>query len=130
MIITVYRTDKTADGLFGHLEIDTDPFKCVTMEISSLCIPAGVYPLQWMWSEHFQQIMPHILVPGRTAILFHWANYPPQLQGCVALGTSTELSQDCIWESKIAWVGFIKAILNQPNLTLKVIEDYGPTATA
>jgi hypothetical protein len=82
-----------------------------------------------MWSDHFQQIMPHIIVPGRTAIELHWANRPTQLEGCIALGTSTELSKDCIWESKNAWVGFIKAVLNEPNLTLKVVEDYGPVAS-
>ena len=130
MLITVNRTDKTSDGLFGYLEIDTNPFRCVTMEISALCIPVGAYPIQWMWSDHFQQIMPQIMVPGRTAIELHWSNRPSQLEGCIALGTSKELGGDCIDESKIAWVGFIKAILNQPNLTLKVSEDYGPSAVA
>jgi hypothetical protein len=130
MLITVHRTDKTADGIFGYLEIDINPFRCVTMEILSLCIPAGTYPVQWMWSNHFQQIMPQILVPGRTAIEAHWANFPTQLEGCIALGTSKELGSDCIGESKIAWTKFIMAILNQPNLTIKVLEDYGPSAVA
>jgi len=130
MIITVYRTDKTNDGIFGHLEIDTDPFKCVTMEITDKAIQPGVYAVRWMWSEHFQQVMPYIVVAGREAIEFHWANRPTQLEGCIALGTSTELPIDTIWESKKAWVGFIKAVINEPNLTLKVIEDYGPVASA
>ncbi len=125
MVITVTRTNKTSDGIFGNLALDGNSFKCVTMEITSLCIPVGIYAIQWMWSDHFQQIMPEILVPGRVAIELHWANYPKQLEGCIALGTMYELSKDCLDESKIAWTGFIKAILNQPNLTLKVIEDYG-----
>lgn len=124
MLITVNRTNRTSDGIFGTLSIDTSGFKCVTMEILSLCIPAGIYGVQWMWSEHFQQIMPQILVPGRVAIEIHWANIPTQLEGCIALGTTTQLSADNIKESKDAWVGFIKAVLNQP-LTLKVAEDYG-----
>lgn len=124
MVITVTRTNKTSDGIFGNLSIDTSPFKCVTMEISSLCIPVGIYAMDLMWSEHFQQIMPQIIVPGRVAIEQHWANYPYQLEGCQALGTTTELSKDCIDQSKIAWIAYVKAILNQPILTLKVIEDY------
>lgn len=124
MVITVRRTNKTSDGLFGNLAIDLSPFKCVTMEIGSLCIPAGIYGVHWMWSDHFQQIMPQIVVAGRVAIEIHWANYPKQLEGCLALGTSADVPGDSINESKKAWIGFIKEILNQPALTLKVIEDY------
>lgn len=124
MVITVTRTNKTTDGIFGNLSLDTNSFKCVTMEILSLSIPAGIYGMNWMWSDHFQQIMPSIIVPGRTAIEIHWANSPIQLEGCIALGTVVELSKDWIMESKIAWVSFIKAILNEPVLTLKVVEDF------
>lgn len=124
MVITVTRTNKTSDGIFGNLVVDADKFKCVTMEITSLCIPAGIYAIQWMWSDHFQQIMPEILVPGRVAIEIHWANYPNQLEGCIALGTVFELSKDCLGESKNAWINFMKAIINKPNLTLKVVEDF------
>jgi len=124
MIVTVARTAKTSDGIFGNLIIDGDPFKCVTEENMALCIPAGVYDLVWMWSEHFQQIMPHVLVPGRVAIEIHWANYPKELEGCVALGTNAEIASDCIDESKVAWISFIKAILNQPGLKIKITEDY------
>lgn len=124
MVITVTRTNKTKDGIFGNLSLDTNSFKCVTMEIASLCIIPGIYEVKWMWSDHFQQIMPQVLVAGRTSIELHWANTPNQLEGCIALGTTIELSQDWINESKIAWVSFIKAILNEPVLTLKVVEDY------
>lgn len=122
MVIVVTRKNRTNDGIFGMLSLDTDPFKCVTMEIASLCIPAGIYGMDFMWSDHFQQIMPHIIVPGRSAIEIHWANYPYQLEGCIALGTTIGI--DSINQSKNAWVSFIKAILNQPILTLKVVEDF------
>lgn len=124
MIITVTRTNKTSDGIFGNLSIDSTYFKCVVMENLSKQIPAGTYPIKWMWSDHFQQIMPQIIVPGRIAIEQHWANRPNQLEGCQALGTETELSEDFISESKIAWVGYIKSILNQPNLMIKIVEDF------
>ena len=130
MLLSVTRTNKTKDGIFGTLAIDTSPFKCVTLENLSLSIPAGSYPVRWMWSQHFLQIMPEIVVTGREAIELHWANYPSQLEGCIALGTEAELSANCINESKIAWVKFIREILNQPNLTLKIIEDYGGAQNA
>jgi hypothetical protein len=87
-------------------------------------IPIGIYDIQFMWSNHFQQIMPQIIVPGRVAIEQHWANYPIQLDGCQALGTQAEISADCLDESKVAWTAYIQVILNQPALKLKVVEDY------
>lgn len=130
MIITVTRTNKVPNaqlgtGLFGNLVIDTNPFKCLTLERDGVQILPGVYPIQWVLSTHFDQIMPHIVVPGRVMILQHWANWPNQLEGCQALGTEEELDKDQLDESKIAWQAYVQVILNQPNLTLKVVEDYG-----
>lgn len=125
MLITTTRTVKTVDGIFGNLQIDVNPFKCIVLERRGMEIPVGVFDIQFMLSEHFQQIMPQIIVPGRTAIEQHWANYPVQLDGCQALGTQVELSADCIDESKNAWKAYIQVILNQSTLKLKVIEDYG-----
>lgn len=125
MIVTVTRTSKSKDGIFGNLAVDIDPFKCVTLENLAMAITPGTYDLTFMWSEHFQQIMPHIIVPGRVAIEVHWANYPVQLEGCVATGTAVELEPDCIDQSKIAWVGFVKTISDQPAIKFKVVEDYG-----
>lgn len=132
MIITETRTTKSSDGIFGNLSVDIDPFKCVTLENKAMAIPPGIYDLTFMWSDHFQQIMPHIIVPGRVAIEIHWANYPvgpdptkPQLEGCVATGTEAEFSADCIDQSKVAWIGFVKTITDQPNIKYKIVEDYG-----
>ena len=125
MIITVTRTSKTVDGIFGNLVLDDDPFKCVTEENLALCIPPGAYDVVFMWSDHFQQIMPHVIVPNRTAIEVHWANFPKQLEGCLSLGTEQDMKDDMITESKDAWINFIKAISDQFSLKLKIIEDFG-----
>ena len=127
MIVTVTRTQKSTDGIFGNLAIDIDPFKCVTLENLQLEIPAGTYPVWYRWSNDFQQIMPHIIVPERTAVMLHWANWPKQLLGCIALGDEEDFNDDAINESKDAWIKFAQAITDQPSLTLKVVEDYGPT---
>ena len=129
MIVTVTRTHKSTDGIFGNLAIDIDPFKCVTLENLQLEIPAGTYPVWYRWSNDFQQIMPHIIVPERTAVMLHWANWPKQLLGCIALGDEEDFKDDAIDESKDAWIKFVQAITDQPSLTLKVVEDYGPAVT-
>lgn len=131
MIVTTTRTSKgqsatNGAGIFGNLTIDVNPFKCVFMERDGVQIPAGTYPIRWLWSDKFQQFMPHIMsVPSRTAIEQHWANFPNQLDGCQAMGTEKELANDCIDESKHAWKAYCAIIINEPNVILKVVEDYG-----
>lgn len=130
MMITLSRTNKQqgkfGPGIFGTLRIDANPFKCVTMERDGVEIPPGVYSIKWIWSDHFGQFMPHIMdVPGREAIEQHWANFPNQLDGCQAMGTTEEMSNDCIDESKDAWKAYCAIIINESNVILKVEEDYG-----
>jgi hypothetical protein len=135
MIVTTTRTNKQnrpqfGPGIFGNVTIDTSPFKCIFMERDGVQIPVGVYPIKWLWSDHFQQFMPHITnVAGRVAIEQHWANYPNQLDGCQSMGTVEEMANDCIDESKDAWTAYCTIIINEPNVMLKVVEDYGPAVT-
>lgn len=129
MIVTVTRTSKSADGIFGTLAVDIDPFKCVTLENMNLEIPAGAWSMLYRWSPDFGQIMPHLIVPNRTAIMAHWANWPKQLSGCIALGTADDFNEDMITESKDAWIKFIEVVTDQPVVTWKIIEDYGPSVT-
>src|SRR5271154_7560091 len=97
MTIIVQRKTKTADGIFGVLTLDWHPFTCVTLENLVKSIPAGIYDLNFTYSPHFNRVMPHIIVPSRDAlaggdagIRIHWANFPTQLDGCIAVGTSVD----------------------------------------
>jgi len=130
MLITVTRTHKSDDGIFGTLALDLNPFKCVTLENLQLAIPPGSYPGRFRWSHDFGQIMPHILVPNRTAIMAHWANWPKQLLGCIALGTADDFADDMVTESKDAWTAFAMAITDAESIVWKIMEDYGPVAIA
>lgn len=57
------------------------------------CIPAGRYLVQATQSYKFRRIMYLVQsVPSRSGIRIHSANWPEELQGCVALGTSTTLT--------------------------------------
>lgn len=90
MIITVNRKTQTEDGIFGELSIDQHPFKCVTLEKKSKAIGAGTYSVEFTYSPTFNRIMPLINVPGREGIRIHWANYPFQLEGCIAVGDKVD----------------------------------------
>lgn len=125
MLITVTRTNKTKDGIFGNLSADMSPFKCITEENLSLSILPGIYDVQFMWSNKFGQIMPHVIVPNRVAVEIHWANWPNQEEGCLALGTEADMKEDMITQSKAAWISFVQQVLtDQPSIKIKYVEDY------
>lgn len=97
MNIIVQRKTKTKDGIFGILTLDWNPFTCVTLENLANAIPAGSYELNFTYSPHFNRTMPHIIVPprdslsgGDAGIRIHWANFPAQLDGCIAVGTAVD----------------------------------------
>src|SRR6266700_3061344 len=113
MLITVSRTYQEKDGIYGLVSIDIGDFRCASLERLSKCIPVGTYDLLFMWSNHFKQIMPHIVVPGRQAIEVHWANYASQLEGCIALGIDDDFKDGMITESNDTWIAFCKAITDQ-----------------
>lgn len=134
MLITVTRTSKSKDGIFGNLILDGNSFKCVTLENLDKEIPAGVYDVNFTFSPHFNRIMPHIVVPSRDSlaggdagIRIHWANFPAQLEGCVAVGTSVD--GDSIDESLIPFNQLYAIIQGQEGLKIKVQEDYGPVVS-
>jgi Family of unknown function (DUF5675) len=127
MIIRVQRKRKTEDGIFGILSIDGNPFGCFTVENLKDSIPAGYYPVEFTYSPAFNQIMPLIDVPGRTAIRIHPANYPGQLLGCIAVGDQEE--PDAIDNSRVTFNQLYKIIDGQTDLHI-VIVDIPETATA
>lgn len=90
MNILVKRNKRTADGIFGELSLDWNPFTCFTVENLIKEIPIGDYDVVQQYSPHFNRLMPHIIVPDRTFIMIHWANYPSQLEGCIAVGDKEE----------------------------------------
>lgn len=129
MLLTVTRTNKTQDGIFGNLQIDGNPFKCVTLENLSKEILAGVYDVNFTYSNHFGRVMPHILDPERDALAggdaglrIHWANYPSQLDGCIAVGQKVD--GDAIDMSRIEFDQLYAIINGQEGLKIKILEDY------
>lgn len=106
MTVIVKRKTKTEDGIFGVLTLDWSPFTCVTLERLVKSIPSGIYDLNFTYSPHFNRVMPHIIVPSRdeaaggdAGIRIHWANFPVQLDGCIAVGE--EVDGDSIDDSLI-----------------------------
>ena len=120
MIITVQRKTDTADGIFGTLSLDWNPFTCVTLENKAMALQAGTWPLTYAFSPHFNRQMPLINVPHRTWTWFHWANWPQQLEGCIALGSVVD--GDAIDQSVATWNQFWEILNNQPDIQVKIID--------
>ena len=111
MKLTIIRSQATAAGVYGELFVDGARF-CATCERPWLdnrqgvsCIPAGDYELRPHNSPKHGAIVafhaPELgvyaepgLVPsgasGRTDCLIHAANWPWQLEGCLAIGDRLE----------------------------------------
>jgi len=90
-ILVVTRDQETAEGLFGRITIKPDPTViCYSMENKARAILSGSYDVHLEYSPHFDMQTPHIVVPSRTYIEIHPANYPMQLLGCVAVGTTRD----------------------------------------
>ena len=127
MNIIVQRTSKSLDGIFGKMSLDWNPFTCVTLENLDKSIPAGVYDVNFTYSPHFNRVMPHIVVPSRDAlaggdagIRIHWANFPAQLEGCIAVGTA--LDGDSIDESLVPFNQLYTILNMQAGIKIQVLD--------
>lgn len=110
LLIERLASDRTSEvGVFGRLSVDGKPFG-VTCEQpwrdnakGRSCVPAGDYELRPWDSDKYGAVVvlvnPDLMVyanehdvpkqergVARSACLIHAANWPHQLQGCVAVG--------------------------------------------
>lgn len=132
MNIIVQRKTITKDGIFGFLTLDWNPFTCVTLENLDKSIPAGTYDLNFTYSPHFNRVMPHLIVPSRDAVAggdagirIHWANFPAQLDGCIAVGTA--IDGDSIDQSLIPFNQLYSILDMQVGIKVQVIDPIGAT---
>ena len=130
MKITVVRTKKTSDGIFGNLFIDTNLFKCFTCENLAKAIGAGTYTVKMDFSPRFNRIMPHVIVPDRDAaaggdagIRIHWGNNPSDYEGCLGVGNGQE--GDSIDNTVTTFNQLFNVIKDQKDITLTVVENLG-----
>ncbi len=107
----------------GKLYLDGELI-CHTMERPWLhnrtyvsCIPTGVYDVQIVSSPKFGVTYQVLDVTGRTHILFHKANRPSELEGCIAPVSSYGILGE-EWagmQSAIAYEKLMKALNNEDH---------------
>lgn len=99
-LVTLERHETSDQGTFGRILLPGGVF-LFTGELpwrenqsNVSCIPEGLYPCSWTFSERFRRRLYQVAsVLSRTGIRIHSANlmgaHPPylaQLNGCIALG--------------------------------------------
>lgn len=120
--IDIARIWKTDTGITGTFSVDgmqkyfslelPELFDGQANVINKTCIPPGTYDVQRLWSNHWSQMMPHVVgVPGRTEVEIHIANYPHDILGCIGIGNK-RLSDTEIGESGEAFEEFNKDFEN------------------
>ncbi len=116
MEIAVARIWKTDVAVTGTFSVDGVQ-KYFSLELPELfegqpnvpdktCIPVGTYDVQRLWSNHWNQMMPHVVgVPGRSEVEIHVANFPHDILGCIGIGMK-RISDTQIAESREAFEEF------------------------
>jgi hypothetical protein len=114
--IAVARIWKTDTGITGTFSVDGEQ-KYFSIELPELfegeanvpnktCILPGTYEVQRLWSNHWNQMMPHLVgTPGRSEVEIHVANFPHDILGCIGIGR-LRISDIEIGESKDAFEEF------------------------
>lgn len=104
-----------AEGaIFSTVErpwLDNEPF------IS--CIPEGAYIVEPYSSAKYPDVYEIKDVPDRTHILFHAANYPTDVEGCVGVGAKSHDRTLMVTHSRDAMERF-KTLMGQDPFRLQI----------
>jgi hypothetical protein len=97
----------TTDALFGSMDYEGKRLG-VTMERTAVAVPEGTYRGYKRDSAHFGTRVVGIDVPNRTNIECHPANFPRQLDGCIAIGETKD--GDALDNSRAAFDRMMAAV--------------------
>lgn len=118
-VLRITRKTATNDAMFGEIRWD-DTLICVSMERTAVAIPVGTFPGCKRYSPHLSMNVIGIDVPNRTDIECHPANYPSQLLGCIAAGST--VNSGALDNSREAFFRLM-ALVSQ-TFTVVVEEDF------
>lgn len=123
--LTLTRINYTSTYTLGFIRYED--FFCFTLEPVKKevhgCIPLGVYPIVWEWSEKFQdQLCELKKVPGRSEIKIHAGNSANDTTGCILVGTGFATSMQYLSDSLKALTKFDKLNHDQKITEIEVRE--------
>lgn len=123
MNIVVKRTFIKEDGQFGILYVPNLKIQFMSLENNLKKIPTGTYDLKLDYSPSFKMNLWELYnVPNRSECKIHVANYPKELEGCIAIGTGFYSGDTAmILSSKDALTIFMNKMKQFEGQTLKII---------
>ena len=136
MIMTLQRS-YTPHGTFGvlrygDLELATIERNWNNNEPNISCIPEGVYTIGLCtFHEGGYDTLEIENVDGRTVIKFHKGNFPDDVKGCVAVGTTTGVLRKAgvdrwaVLNSRQAFDQFWQAVKDNPPRTIQITSIHG-----
>jgi hypothetical protein len=117
----------TKDGIFSALSIDTNPFTCFIAENLEHAIPKGIYKVCITYSPRLKMETPHLSVPSRDAIApgkdagirVHPANFPYQLEGCLAPGETEE--ENAVTNSRATYAKLFDILKAEKEISIEIL---------
>ena len=90
------------------------------------CIPEGDYTCQPFSGNRFKDVVQIMDVPGRTFILFHAANWPHEVEGCIGVGNYfvSDARNPAVYNSKNTLAEFFDVAGKEFHLTIKGVRAY------
>ena len=72
------------------------------------CIPEGEYKCEPFSGTKYKDVVQVLDVPDRTFILFHVANFPHDVQGCIGLGSrfNSDALEPAVYDSRVTTAEF------------------------
>ena len=113
-------------GTLGKLTVGD--WSCYTIErpwkdnqSNVSCIPEGTYKCEPFSGDRFKDVVQILDVPGRTFILFHVANFPHDIEGCIGGGDRfvSDALEPAVYNSKKTLAGFFDVAGRDFDLTIR-----------
>ncbi len=142
LALTLTRTERSADGTFGHLVLPSGRvlFTCEEEWHDNAngisCIPVGAYIcMRTTYIKHGFPTFEVTKVPGRSRILFHPGNTEEDTMGCILLGmrldklvvadedTHKRQAKQAVISSQVAFRRFMGELDGINSFELHVVEE-------
>lgn len=109
----------TTGGIPGRLYVD-NVFFGYTLENTQSAIPSGVFSLFDRFSPKFNAFKLSVDVPGRSYIMFHGANTPEDLAGCIGIARNRDENGNISGDLSAALYELTKAATEAGNIVLTI----------
>jgi hypothetical protein len=111
--------NETTGGTPGRLYVD-NVFFGYTLENTKTAIPTGLFSLFDRFSPKFNAFKLSIEVPGRSYIMFHGANTPEDLAGCIGIARNRDENGNISGDLSAALYELTKEATEAGNIVLTI----------